>query len=157
VAVTAAGGALWRLVRVAGILRSMAQLRRVADAPRPVVTPLVSVLVPARDEERCLEACLDSLSRQRYPHLGLVVVDDGSTDRIPSIIARAVARDPRVRSIRLEGPPEGWTGKNFALATAAAVARGEWLCFTDADTVHAPTSVERAVSFAQDRGLALLS
>jgi glycosyltransferase involved in cell wall biosynthesis len=156
-AATAAAGALWRLARVAGILRAVARLPRVADAPAPTGSPLVSVLVPARDEERCLAACLASISAQRYPDLEIVVVDDGSTDRTPKIIAAAAARDPRVRPIRLAGPPPGWTGKNFALASGVAAARGTWLCFTDADTVHDPTSIERALGFAQARGLALLS
>ena len=101
--------------------------------------------------------CLASLSAQTFPHLEIVAVDDGSTDRTPVILADAARRDPRVRVLRVEGPPPGWTGKSFALTSGVAVARGRWLCFTDADTVHAPESIARAVGFAEAHGAALLS
>jgi chlorobactene glucosyltransferase len=115
------------------------------------------VLVPARNEERNVGACLASLSAQTLPHLEIIAVDDGSTDRTPAILADAARRDPRVRVHRIEGPPPGWTGKSFALDSGMALARGSWLCFTDADTVHAPESIACAVGFAETRGLALLS
>ena len=149
--------AVWRVARVMTVLGRLAQLPRVADAPVPTDTPPVSILVPARNEERGLAACLASLSAQTYPRLQLVVVDDGSGDRTAEIAAAAAARDPRLTVLRLPGPPPGWTGKNFALAQAVAAARGRWLCFTDADTVHAPESIRRALGFAQARGVALLS
>lgn len=151
------GPALWRLGRVQAVLRGRGRLPRASEA-RPSGGPdLVSVLVPARNEERGVGACLASLSAQTYPHLEIVAVDDGSTDRTPAILADAAGRDPRVRVLRVEGPPPGWTGKAFALDSGVAVARGRWLCFTDADTVHAPDSVARAVGFAEAHDLALLS
>jgi glycosyltransferase involved in cell wall biosynthesis len=115
------------------------------------------VLVPARDEERSVGACLASLSAQIVPRLEIIAVDDGSTDRTPTILADAARRDSRVRVLRIEGPPPGWTGKSFALDSGVALARGSWLCFTDADTVHEPESIARAVGFAEAHGLALLS
>ncbi|PYM66893.1 MAG: glycosyl transferase [Candidatus Rokuibacteriota bacterium] len=156
-AATALAGALWRALRVVSVLGRMGRLPRVADAPPPSGAPLVSVLVPARNEERNLAACLASLSAQSYPSLEIVVVDDGSTDRTPALAAAAAARDPRVVALRVDGPAPGWTGKNYALAAGVAWARGTWLCFTDADTLHMPTSIERALGFAQARGLGLLS
>ncbi len=102
-------------------------------------------------------ACLASLSAQTYPHLEIVAVDDGSSDRTPAILADAARRDPRVRVLRVDGPPPGWIGKSFALTSGVAVTRGRWLCFTDADTVHAPESIARAVGFAEAHGIALLS
>ena len=123
----------------------------------PRETALVSVVVPARNEERNVGACLASLSTQTYPGLEIIAVDDGSTDGTPAILADAARRDPRVRILRVDGPPPGWTGKSFALDTGVSVARGSWLCFTDADTVHAPESIARAVGFAETHGLALLS
>jgi GT2 family glycosyltransferase len=117
----------------------------------------VSVLVPARNEARSVGACLASLRAQTHPDLEIVAVDDASTDGTGAVLADAAASDARVRVVRLEGPPPGWTGKNFALHTAVGLAHGRWLCFTDADTVHAPESVARAVGFAEAHGLALLS
>jgi chlorobactene glucosyltransferase len=151
------GPALWRLARVATVLRGRARLPRASDAAPYRGPGVVSVLVPARNEERNVGACLASLSAQTLPHLEIIAVDDGSTDRTPAILADAARRDPRVRVHRIEGPPPGWTGKSFALDSGMALARGSWLCFTDADAVHAPESIACAVGFAEARGLALLS
>ncbi len=151
------GPAIWRLGVVATVLRGLTHWPRVCDGPDPVDTPLVSVLVPARNEERGLEACLASLSAQTYASVEVVVVDDASMDRTPEIIAEAARGDGRLRALRVPGPPPGWTGKNFALATAVGAARGAWLCFTDADTIHARDSVRRALGFAQAGGFDLLS
>ena len=151
------GPAAWRLWRVAHVLRGRARLPRASAAPAAAGPALVSVLVPARNEERGVGACLASLTAQTYPHLEIVAIDDGSTDRTPAILAAAAQRDPRVRALRVDGPPPGWTGKSFALASGVAIARGGWLCFTDADTVHAPESIARAVGFAEAHGLGLLS
>jgi cellulose synthase/poly-beta-1,6-N-acetylglucosamine synthase-like glycosyltransferase len=149
--------ALWRLWRVATVLRGRASLPR-ASAAAPFQGPgRVSVLVPARNEERSIGACLESLTRQTEPDLEIIAVDDGSTDRTPAILEEAARRDPRVRVLRVDGPPPGWTGKSFALDAGVAVARGEWLCFTDADTVHAPESIARAAGYAAAHGVALLS
>ena len=117
----------------------------------------MTVLVPARNEERNVGACLASLSAQAWPNLEIIAVDDGSTDGTPAILADAARRDPRVRVLRVDGPPAGWTGKSFALDAGVSIARGAWLCFTDADTVHAPESIARAVGFAERHGVALLS
>ena len=115
------------------------------------------MLVPARNEERNVGACLALLSAQAWPNLEIIAVDDGSTDGTPAILADAARRDPRVRVLRVDGPPAGWTGKSFALDAGVSIARGAWLCFTDADTVHAPESIARAVGFAERQGVALLS
>jgi glycosyltransferase involved in cell wall biosynthesis len=149
--------ALLRLLRVGLVLRGRRGLPRASAAPPPQAPTLVSVLVPARDEARGVARCLASLSAQTYPALEILAIDDGSTDGTPELLAAAAERDPRVRVLRLEGPPAGWTGKSFALASGAALARGRWLCFTDADTVHDPRSIACAVGFAESRGLALLS
>ena len=149
--------ALWRLGRVVAVLRGRARLPRASDALASRGSAVVSVLVPARNEERNVGACLASLSAQACPSLEIIAVDDGSTDGTPAILADAARRDPRVRILRVDGPPPGWTGKSFALDAGVSVARGSWLCFTDADTVHAPESIARAVGFAETHGLALLS
>ncbi len=94
----------------------------------------VSVVVPARNEEACLGACLQSLVEQSGISFEIIVVDDGSTDRTRQI-AESFA------GIRVINPPPlplGWTGKNNAVTAGAKVASGEWLLFTDADTIHHP-------------------
>jgi len=115
--------------------------------------PTVSVIVPARDEESCLGACLESLTVQSGVTFEIVVVDDASTD-----CTREIAQSfPSVRVVDAGPPPARWTGKNNAVAVGAKVARGEWLLFTDADTVHKPGSLARAVAETQQRDAALLS
>jgi glycosyltransferase involved in cell wall biosynthesis len=115
--------------------------------------PAVSVIVPARNEEACLAACLESLASQSGVNFEIIMVDDASTDGTHAI-AQAV---PSVSVVDAGQPPSGWTGKNNAMAAGARVASGEWLLFTDADTVHKPGSLARALSEAQLHGASLLS
>lgn len=149
--------ACWRVAVVSRALRRHRILPRVDEAPPLEGAPLVSVLVPARNEERRLPACLASLRAQARTSLEILVIDDASEDRTAEIVREAAREDARVRYLRVEGPPPGWTGKGFALARGVEHARGAWLLFTDADTLHAPDSVARALGFAQARGLDLLS
>jgi glycosyltransferase involved in cell wall biosynthesis len=115
--------------------------------------PLVSVIVPARNEQACLGTCLESLAGQTGVRLEIIVVDDHSTDR-----TRAIALSfPAVRVIEAGPLPDGWTGKNNAVVTGAREARGQWLLFTDADTVHLPGSLARALAEAQESKAELLS
>jgi glycosyltransferase involved in cell wall biosynthesis len=118
-----------------------------------VSIPVVSVIVPARNEEACLGACLESLVGQSDVGFETIVVDDGSTDRTREI-AESFAG---VRVVDAGPLPAGWSGKNNALTVGARQAKGEWLLFTDADTVHRPGSLARAVAEAKAQGAALLS
>jgi len=113
----------------------------------------VSVIVPARNEEACLRTCLASLAAQTGVAFELIVVDDHSTDRTREIAASF----PTARIIDAGDLPVGWTGKNNAVATGARAACGEWLLFTDADTVHLPGSLHRALEEARKVSAPLLS
>ncbi|HEY1801813.1 MAG TPA: glycosyltransferase family 2 protein [Terriglobales bacterium] len=115
--------------------------------------PLVSIIVPARNEEANLASCLDSLVRQTGLSFEILVVNDASTDRTAEI-ARSF---PVVRVMDAPPLPLGWTGKNNAVTAGAKNAAGPWLLFTDADTVHFPGSLAKAVAEAGDHGAALLS
>jgi glycosyltransferase involved in cell wall biosynthesis len=114
---------------------------------------MVSVVVPARNEELTLGACLESLLAQPgVPH-EIIVVDDHSSDRTAEIAGSFTG-------VRIVSAPEltaPWTGKNNAMAAGARAATGQWLLFTDADTVHAPGSLAGAVAEAREHGAALLS
>ena len=112
-----------------------------------------SVIVPARNEEACLADCLQSLTTQSGVAFEIIVVDDHSTDR-----TREIAMSfPGVRVIEARPLPNGWTGKNNAVTSGAGAARGEWLLFTDADTVHLPGSLAAALREALENGAELLS
>src|SRR5579862_816762 len=123
-------------------------------APETVASrPTTSVIVPARNEEACLGSCLESLTLQTGINFEIIMVNDGSTDR-----TREIAESfPRVRVVDAGAPPPGWTGKNNAMAAGARVAGGQWLLFTDADTVHRPGSLASSVAEAKRHGAALLS
>ena len=115
--------------------------------------PTVSVIVPARNEEPCLRACLESLVAQTGVASEVIVVDDHSTDRTREIAVSVLG----VRVIDASPLTPGWTGKNNAVACGARIAQGEWLLFTDADTVHLPGSLARSLDEAKRHGAALLS
>jgi len=118
----------------------------------------VSVIVPARNEETSLGACLESLVIQTGVSFEIIVVDDHSTDRTREIAAAIAAGDPaRIRILEARPLVSGWTGKNNAVATGAGEAHGEWLLFTDADTVHVPGSLLRALTEAEEHHADLLS
>ncbi|MGO8986242.1 MAG: glycosyltransferase [Terriglobales bacterium] len=110
--------------------------------------PEISIIVPARNEEVSLGDCLQSLTAQRDLAFEIIVVDDGSTDRTREI-AESFAG---VRVISAPALCQHWTGKNNALVAGSKAARAQWLLFTDADTVHLPGSLARALNEARARG-----
>src|SRR5438105_4200181 len=116
-------------------------------------SPLVSVIIPARNEEASLAQCLESLASQTGLTFEIIVVDDASTDH-----TRQIAQTfPQVNVVDAPPLPPGWTGKNNALVAGAKTARGKWLLFTDADTFHHPGSLARSLSEAEQHSAALLS
>jgi glycosyltransferase involved in cell wall biosynthesis len=121
--------------------------------PANPARPEVSVIVPARNEEDCLSACLESLIGQQDVMSEITVVNDGSTDRTAAI-ARLF---DGVKLIDAAPLPEGWSGKSNAVYTGAQQARGVWLLFTDADTVHLPGSLAHALEEAKRHGAEMLS
>jgi glycosyltransferase involved in cell wall biosynthesis len=118
----------------------------------------VSLIVPARNEEASLGTCLESLVSQSGVDLEIIVVDDHSTDRTREIaLSFAAPPESRLRVIDAGPLPAGWTGKNNAIVTGVHQAHGEWLLFTDADTVHLPGSLARAFAEAREHRVDLLS
>ena len=119
--------------------------------------PFVSVCVPARNEERDIEACLTSLLNQDYPHFEVIVVDDNSTDNTPDIIESLKERYPNLIAIQSAALPSDWYGKPFALHQAEQKARGELLLFTDADPVFQSFALKTAVHLMQKHQLDMVS
>lgn len=104
------------------------------DGP-PADAPFVSVLIAAKDEEANIEQAVRSMLDQDYPNFELIVINDRSTDRTRSILESILAErsDGRLKLINIEQLREGWFGKNNAMREGVAMAKGEWLCFGDAD------------------------
>lgn len=116
----------------------------------------ISAIVPARDEEATIARCVESLAEQE--EIGeIVVVNDDSRDGTGRVLGELRALIPRLRVIETGGVPEGWTGKNHAAWLGAREARGEWLLFTDADTVHRAGSAAQALADAERTRAALVS
>lgn len=113
----------------------------VEPTPPPTDAPLISVCVPARNEERNIRACVESILAQDYPNFEVIILDDRSTDRTAEILRQLEIQDSRLKVIHGSELPNGWAGKPHALFQASAVARGEWLCFVDADTFLSPNTL----------------
>lgn len=113
---------------------------------RPARLPRVSVVIPARDEERAIERAVRSHLSQDYPDLEVVVVDDRSGDRTGEILAGLARGDRRLTVVQGSDPPAGWLGKPHALHLGARAATGELLLFADADVVYDPRTLGEALS-----------
>jgi hypothetical protein len=148
VAALGAVQSLLLLVGLARVARCVPVLSATA-APPPERWPRVSVIVPARDEARDVEAALRSRLRDDYPDLELVIVDDRSTDGTSAIVDRLAAEEARLRAVHVTALPPGWLGKVYALERGARAASGELLLFSDADVHVAPGAMRRAVAWME--------
>src|SRR5260370_5062794 len=136
-----------------------------SDEPNPSSTgPLaaaaiissVTVIVPARNEEAVIAACIASLANQ--PEIAeILVVNDQSTDGTASVVSGLTEKIPNLRLLESGGLPDGWVGKNHALWVGVQQAKCGWLLFTDADAEHERDSVSRALQIANKQGAALVS
>lgn len=134
----------------------------------PADAPLVSVIIPARNEAHNIARCLSSVLASEYPSLEVIVVDDHSTDgtgeiartigaedlarrRVPGETRASRQPDPRVRVIAAPDLAPGWFGKQWACHAGSQLAKGSLLCFTDADTVHGPELISRSVNALFER------
>ncbi len=115
---------------------------------------LVSIIVPARDEERSIETTVRALLAQDYPAFEVIVVNDHSTDGTSAILA--AIDDPRLSVIDNEEPPPGWLGKPWALYNGRRRARGELLLFVDADVRYKPAALPAAVAEIERSGATML-
>ena len=113
--------------------------------------PRVSILFAARDEAEKLAAALKTLLSLDYPDYEVVAVDDRSEDDTPKILADAAARNPHLKTVRVDSLPTGWLGKPHGLQKAYEQSSGEWLIFTDADVSFAPDLLRGALAMAKGR------
>ena len=124
-----------------------------ATAPAPGT---VTAVVPVRNEESVISACIESLARQ--PEIGeILVVNDQSTDGTANLVRVLMNKIPQLRLLESDELPDGWVGKNHALWIGAQQAIGKWLLFTDADAEHKPNSAAKALEIAQKNDAALVS
>ena len=148
-------GALWLVVLTWIVIvvltaRGLTRQRSLAPSSNLRLTesdaPLVSILVPARNEEhRVLEACIRSILAQDYGNFEVIAVNDRSTDQTGAILQRLAQTDACLRVIEGEELPAGWLGKPYAMQQATNYARGEWILATDADMIFEPSALRTAV------------
>lgn len=119
--------------------------------------PAVSVLIPARDEQRSIGACIEAALASEGVDLEVVVMDDHSRDATPEIVRALAERDPRLRLETAPTLPAGWNGKQHACAALARAASHPTLAFVDADVRLAPDGLRRMVAHLEDRGADLVS
>jgi glycosyltransferase involved in cell wall biosynthesis len=116
----------------------------------------ITAIVPARNEEKTIAACVESLARQ--PEIAqILVIDDQSADGTADIVRGLTPDVPHLHLLKTQSVPPGWVGKNNAAWIGAKEATGAWLLFTDADAELAPEAVGRALEIARETGAALVS
>ncbi len=135
---------VWCLLAVQTLV-NLLLFRRLEEAEPTSASPRVSIVIPARNEERYVGRTLDAALRLDYPNFEVIVVDDGSTDGTSGEIQKR-ASDPRLVSASARPLEPGWLGKPNALATGAGLASGEWILFMDADVELHPRALRDAVA-----------
>jgi chlorobactene glucosyltransferase len=148
---------LFLLFGLITVLVNSHTVRRFDQYPTAKRNPRVSVLVPARNEERNIEACIISLLEQDYPDFEIIVLDDHSTDNTFSILDRLAGKDSHLQIIEGRPLPAGWLGKHWACHQLDLAATGELILFVDADTRHSPNMLLDSVSALLAEGADLVT
>lgn len=153
------GAGLWGLFLVqmavnSALIPSLSKLR----VPSPAAWPFVSIVVPARDEERGIRRAVTSFCQQDYESFEVIVVDDRSTDRTPEILRELESDHANLTVVPGTDPPSGWLGKPNALEIGRKAAKGDWLLVVDADVVYTPDLLRRAMAYVleQEAGMLVL-
>lgn len=147
------------LVVLLALLVNLVVFKSLKPVAPPAGNEMVSILVPARNEATRIRRCVESLSAQNYSCCELLVLDDNSEDGTGDILRElGFAEDgTKLRLITGSPLPEGWTGKNWACHQLSLAAKGDYLFFTDADTVHSRGTVASALAYSKSRRADLLS
>jgi glycosyltransferase involved in cell wall biosynthesis len=132
--------------------RSIPFLKDVSPLKR-LPLPKISIIIPARNEEKKIQKALQSILAQDYEDLQIIVINDRSTDQTGAILAQMAQAESRLQIVRVEKLPHGWLGKNYALSCGVQQASGEFFLFTDADVVMEQSTVSRAVGYMVDQQL----
>jgi chlorobactene glucosyltransferase len=138
------------------LLLNIIHIRRLSKTKSILKWPKVSILLPARNEEKRIKACLESLAKQDYPDFEVLVLNN-SDDNTWEVAHEIAQRYPVIKVVQGLPQPSDWAGKNFACHQLSKLATGEWLLFVDADTTHEPGMLKGAISLAVKNNASLLS
>jgi chlorobactene glucosyltransferase len=130
---------------------------RLKSITTPQNPPLVSILVPARNEAAVIGQTVFNLLHQDHPNLEIIVLDDQSTDQTTDVALKAGAGDKRLRIINGIPLPQGWLGKNWACHQLGQAASGDILIFTDADVLWNPGALIALMSLMEKERADLLT
>ncbi|MCG6189191.1 glycosyltransferase [Maribellus maritimus] len=119
--------------------------------------PLVSVLIPARNEEKNIGNIISDLKKQNYQNIEILIFDDQSTDRTAIIVSEFLVKDSRIQLFNSTYLPNGWLGKNFSCYSLSKHARGDYFLFLDADVRINRNIISQTLSYSQKHNLGLLS
>ena len=119
--------------------------------------PLVSIIVPMRNEERNARCCIESLLSQSYPNFEIIAVDDRSKDKTLNILKELASQYSKLQIVEGSPIPEGWVGKNHALWQGVKWAKGDWLLFVDADTTSEPYMLTSVTKYVEENKVDMLS
>jgi len=136
---------------------NMSYLRNLRDYKKINLYPRISALVPARNEEGKIGACVNSLLAQDYPDFQVIVLNDNSTDHTGEILDAIALNDSRLKVINGRLLPAGWLGKHWACHQLYMEADGELLIFTDSDTVHSPDTLRCTAAAIQNENADMIS
>lgn len=143
-----------------GLLLARARMGRLRGRlpPLPDPPPMVSIVVPAKDEAGHIENCVRRLLQQDYPNFELVVVDDRSGDATLQILHHLRDESPgRMKVQHVDWLPDGWLGKCHALHVGTRELAGKWILFVDSDVALEPNATRDAIALSAGRGYDALS
>ncbi len=142
-------------------LLTLSNIRYLSDLQNTIrlnfSSELVSVLIPARNEEHTIGPCVRSLLKQTHTNLEILILDDGSNDETAMVVQTLCQEDERIRLIPGKPLERGWRGKIYAMQQLYEASRGDYLLFTDADTVHNPDSITYGLSLLKGHNASMLS
>ena len=145
---------LWATLLSFSNRRVMERLKRHAPLQEK---PLVTIAIPARNEEHFIEECVSSLIAQTYKNIEILILDDNSTDNTAEVARKLQDSNSRVRIIKGKPLEDGWRGKLYAMQQLYEESKGAYILFTDADTVHNPNSVEYGLGIIIKERASMLS
>lgn len=146
------------IVAIVGIF-NLIYFRKAKSAPliSEKEETLVSILIPARNEQQNIERCLYSLFDQNYKNIEIIVLDDDSDDDTFSLVKKISQEDDRLKVVKGTSVPAGWTGKNWACHQLSKLAKGDFYLFVDADTKLQATLINETISEMKSSDIDLLS
>jgi chlorobactene glucosyltransferase len=148
---------IFQLFLLLFVLSNSWYLHRARKHRKPAFFPKISVLVPARNEEKNIHACIKSLLVQDYPSFEVLALDDQSSDQTLEILEEIASSNPELKVLVGTPPPENQAGKNWACTQLVGQAQGDLLFFTDADTIHQPQTLQKVVTALEGEGADMLT